>query len=274
MKPGAPFPHAALTPTLLLAVMSRFPQAGRTKTRLIPHLGAAGALEVHLACLNGLLGEAQRWCAAARKDKREFTLFVTPPADHTALRTAGVRLPTGCSLRAQRGAELGTRMHEAMCSLVRPEAIVVLVGCDLPLLRARHWMHAARALERAELVCGPTPDGGYYLIGMHARDLHRIPPAVFSPAAQAGPSRTAQTRYRRTAQDQDRVSQPEPSVLECTEAAARKAGLRTTRIGTLPDVDTLEDLTTVLRWAHRQGFREREALACLRKWTHKLALSQ
>ena len=42
----------------------------------------------------------------------------------------------------------------------------VLIGSDLPLLTAAHLNGAFAALEGADATLGPTPDGGYYLVGL------------------------------------------------------------------------------------------------------------
>lgn len=49
----------------------------------------------------------------------------------------------------------------------RDERRVVLIASDSPQLEADTVVEAFEALDRHDLVLGPTRDGGYYLIGMH-----------------------------------------------------------------------------------------------------------
>ena len=48
------------------------------------------------------------------------------------------------------------------------DGIRVLVGTDIPALRASYVERALAALRIAEVVVGPTEDGGYCLIGMNS----------------------------------------------------------------------------------------------------------
>jgi glycosyltransferase A (GT-A) superfamily protein (DUF2064 family) len=51
----------------------------------------------------------------------------------------------------------------------RPPGPVVVVGTDIPGLRARHVEQAFTTLEHKEAVFGPAADGGYWLIGLARR---------------------------------------------------------------------------------------------------------
>jgi len=76
----------------------------------------------------------------------------------------------GLPLELQQGNDLGERMAHAL-HLERsryPGESVVLLGSDLPGIRARHIRHAHLLLGRADAVIGPARDGGYYLIGLAA----------------------------------------------------------------------------------------------------------
>jgi rSAM/selenodomain-associated transferase 1 len=72
----------------------------------------------------------------------------------------------------QVGGDLGARMFAAFTETKKMGFTqTVLVGTDCPPLHAHHLRDAFRALRRNEVVLGPTPDGGYYLVGA------RNPPA-------------------------------------------------------------------------------------------------
>lgn len=69
---------------------------------------------------------------------------------------------------------------------------VILIGSDLPTLPADSLRDAASALRRqADVILGPTEDGGYYLVG-----LMRPTDAVFSSISWGTPDVFAQTKAR------------------------------------------------------------------------------
>ena len=61
---------------------------------------------------------------------------------------------------------------------VLPPGPVVLVGSDIPALRAGHVARAFRLLGRNDFVFGPAGDGGFWLVG--ARRLKPMPRALFA----------------------------------------------------------------------------------------------
>ena len=107
-------------------------------------------------------------------------------------------------------------MHEAFAAM--PPGPVVMVGTDIPGLRRQHISRAFRALQRHQAVFGPALDGGYWLVGL-APELRDA--GIFSPVRWSTRHALADT-------------------LENIPAACATA-----LIGTLGDVDTVED---VERW--------------------------
>jgi glycosyltransferase A (GT-A) superfamily protein (DUF2064 family) len=61
---------------------------------------------------------------------------------------------------------------------VLPAGPVVLVGSDIPALRAGHIARAFRLLGQHDLVFGPASDGGFWLVG--ARRLKPLPRTLFA----------------------------------------------------------------------------------------------
>ena len=89
----------------------------------------------------------------------EQTLWAACAADRAYLADLG---PT----EVQPTLELGARMSAAMeWGLTRSDRVLVL-GSDAPTLPPRLLLAALRALERADVVLGPTADGGYCLVGV------------------------------------------------------------------------------------------------------------
>lgn len=137
-----------------VVVFARAPRLGTVKRRLGHELGARTALRFHQAMLRATL---RRLRAVPR-----FRLLLAVTPDRAAARwpVPVPRLPQGSG-------DLGQRMHRA-CRRFR-RGRVVLVGCDIPALRAADVLAAFRALGRAEAVFGPAADGGYWLVGLSPR---------------------------------------------------------------------------------------------------------
>jgi rSAM/selenodomain-associated transferase 1 len=67
----------------------------------------------------------------------------------------------------QVGADLGRRMMQVFRDAWdRGSKRAVLIGSDCPALDSRLITEALAALQKNQLVLGPTADGGYYLVGM------------------------------------------------------------------------------------------------------------
>jgi hypothetical protein len=137
----------------LLVLFARAPRLGAVKRRLAREAGNAAALRFHRAMLASLarrLGRDRRW---------RTVLAVTPDR----ARFPAWRLP-----RVSQGrGDLGERMARA---LARDRRRAVLVGSDIPGIRANDIAAAFRALDgRADAVFGPAEDGGYWLVGLGPR---------------------------------------------------------------------------------------------------------
>lgn len=76
----------------------------------------------------------------------------------------------------QRGRDLGSRMRNAFAGCFRAGCLkAILIGTDTPWMGRGRLELALRALDRADVVLGPTRDGGYYLVG-----ARRPVPEMFS----------------------------------------------------------------------------------------------
>ena len=156
---------------LRVQVYARDPEPGRTKTRLLPALGAEGACRCYLCLLDATLEQV----AAARPD--EIEVWSDREPRHDALGERARKL--GARLRVQRGPELGARMAESLEDALADGVLPVLVGSDLPGLTAAHLAEAAAALRAgADAVFAPAEDGGYGLVGLArpAPELFRAVP--------------------------------------------------------------------------------------------------
>jgi rSAM/selenodomain-associated transferase 1 len=140
-------------------VFARDPEPGRTKTRLIPALGADGACRCYLCLLDATLA-----CVAAAAPD-ELELWSDRPPRSPLLRARA--RARGARVRVQAGADLGERMAGALEDALAAGALPLLVGSDLPGLRPAHLRAGAAALRAgADAVFAPAEDGGYGLVGL------------------------------------------------------------------------------------------------------------
>lgn len=148
-------------PNALLMQFAKWPEAGRVKTRLIPALGVAGALDAHLtltlAVLDNLCGSGltvQFWWDRA---------VDSVPADaQGVVRTIEQR---GLGQKIQQGTNLGDRMLDALGTGLEAHALALIVGSDCPSVEPAYVHQAVASLQEYDVVLGPSDDGGYVLIG-------------------------------------------------------------------------------------------------------------
>ena len=196
-----------MPPTTPIAVFARAPVAGAVKTRLMPLLGAEGALRVHRELLESTLFRARDAALGA------VTLWIAGDPADAEVQVCVKRQRVG--LAAQRGADLGARMHAAFETTLAadPGAGCLLIGTDCPALSSTHLQHAAALLATHDVVLGPALDGGYVLIGLNAPQ-----PALFAD-----------------------IDWGSAAVLAATRARIAAAGLRAAELPPLPDLDSADD---------------------------------
>lgn len=148
-----------------LILFTRFPQAGATKTRLIPAIGAEGA-----ALLQQRMTEATFATLTATGAATGATLEVRcQGGDEAALRRW---LPGAASYADQGAGDLGAKLGRAFAAaFAHGRQPIVAVGADCPALSPAHLCAALAALANHDLVIGPATDGGYYLIGLNRPHL-------------------------------------------------------------------------------------------------------
>ena len=162
---------AARRPRLIVFVKE--PRPGRVKTRLARDIGAVAAtwwLRHQSAALIRRIGYDARW----------QTLLAVAPDRALSSRAWPAHLPR----LAQGGGDLGARMRRAL--LAAPPGPVVLVGADIPGIRAHHIAEAFALLGRHEAVLGPATDGGYWLIGLR-RGGRALPRGALAGVRWSGP---------------------------------------------------------------------------------------
>ena len=152
-----------------IIMFTRFPVAGKAKTRLIPELGAKGAAQLQ----RRLTENAIRVLRDTARDR-----CVKPTVCFTGGRRREFRSWLGSDLnyRAQGRGDLGARMRQSFeAAFAQGARKVLAVGTDVPGVSSNILRQAITALEGHDIVLGPAEDGGYYLIGMK-----RFKPELFA----------------------------------------------------------------------------------------------
>jgi hypothetical protein len=144
-----------------LIVFGRYPRPGKTKTRLIPALGPAGAAELQRRLTERTVAVAKR---SLRRTGARLAVHHDGGSRKQMQRWLGRR---DIDYVPQASGDLGGRMFQSLRSAFDQGARrVVLVGTDIPRLGPAHLEAAFDRLGRHDLVIGPSEDGGYWLIGM------------------------------------------------------------------------------------------------------------
>lgn len=200
-------PAAPRAPAGRLIVLTRYPVPGRVKTRLIPAIGAVRAAELQRKMTAATL-------AAARQARRGGDIDIEVRYAGGSHRRVRRWLGGGLLCVPQGDGDLGRRLARAVNNaFALGHRRVVVVGADCPDISAGHLREAFDALDTADLVLGPSTDGGYWLIGLSRRA------DVFTGVAWSTESVLSQTLDR-----------------------ARRAGMKVRTLSMLADVDRPEDL--------------------------------
>jgi rSAM/selenodomain-associated transferase 2/rSAM/selenodomain-associated transferase 1 len=196
-----------------LIVFTRFPDPGKTKTRLIPELGAKGAARLQQQMTEHIIATA-----AKVSNRPGLTIEVRHEGGNAGLLQEW--LGPQFSYRPQGPGDLGRRMARAFEAAFRDsKGAAVIVGSDIPGISADIIQQAFEGLQKNDLVLGPARDGGYYLIGLKKTIPAETYPRLF-----------------------DGINWGTGEVLSQTLQTARESGLRFVLLESLADVDRPDDL--------------------------------
>ena len=148
----------------VLIVFTRFPVAGKTKTRLIPTLGETGAAELQRQM-------TEKTLCYARQAGVPIEVWYTGGTEKQMSDWLGNDL----HYVEQNEGKSGERMELAFQSAFgRGNQRVVLIASDCPSNRTENIQSAFKALRKSDVVLGPSIDGGYYLLGLRSYVLQLI----------------------------------------------------------------------------------------------------
>lgn len=191
-----------------LIIFTRYPQPGKTKTRLIPALGAVGAAQLHRQLTEYTLAQVKELA-----DSQTLSVEVRFAGGNRQLMRdwLGDRIVYQPQNQGDLGEEMAIAFQEALGA---GSLRVVIIGTDCPGINAQLLANAFEQLNQHDLVLGPAADGGYYLIG-----LSQFIPELFSA-----------------------ITWGSNLVMQQTVAIATRKQISYTLLSQLADIDRPEDL--------------------------------
>lgn len=190
----------------MIVVVAKKPDPGAVKTRMCPPLTAKQAalmagLFLHSTIVN-----------ATESDAGEVAIGFAPDTEEDWFKS---RYPD-LHLLPQGEGDLGERMNRLFMQAFQAEqSPVLLIGADTPHLPTQHLSNAIAQLRNsADLVLGPSEDGGYYLVG-----LRRPVPELF-----------------------ENIAWSSSTVFRATVDRAAKFGLKVALLPVERDIDDAKDL--------------------------------
>ena len=191
-----------------LIIFLKYPELGRSKTRLAKDIGNENALKVYIE----LLEHTQLISNKLKFDKYLFYDKVTAN-----------KMPWGDDIYQtayQIESDLGGRMQNAFEQLfLKGYERLVIIGSDCYELTQEIIEQAFELLNNADAVIGPAKDGGYYLLG-----LRKLIPQLFSDVAWST-----------------------DEVFSATVKTLENLNLSYSTTPILSDIDTIDDLTPKLK---------------------------
>lgn len=146
-----------------LIVFTREPEAGKTKTRMMPYLSEEECAELHECFLRDIAKEVA-------KVNADLWLCHTSTSGECPIIRKTFEYAKG--FFPQEGDNLGVRMFNAMDKLLTEGYDnVALMGTDIPEIKAVSIEKAFNIAETKDVALGPTADGGYHLIAMKSAPM-------------------------------------------------------------------------------------------------------
>jgi len=197
----------------LLIIFAKEPAPGQVKTRLCPPLSPRAAARLYEQFLADVLEEM------APMPQIRLALAYTPDAARDYFKKIAA---PGTGVVAQAGPDLGVRLQQAfLWGFAQGAGTVLVRNSDSPDLPRALVAEAREVLASppADVVLGPCPDGGYYLVGLRTPQ-----PQLFCDITWSG-----------------------PGVLADTLAKAHRLGLKVHLLPSWPDIDTFEDVLAFVK---------------------------
>ena len=158
-----------------LILFMRYPEKGVVKTRLAKDIGD----NITLALYKQFLIDILRMCEMIdAKIMLAYSISEKMKDERLFFSKQYINFP-------QEGFDFGQRMFNALCTAFRQGfKKSILIGSDSPDLPGFIIDEAYKALDASDIILGPSPDGGFYLIGFCSDSIDN---EVFSNIEWGGP---------------------------------------------------------------------------------------
>jgi uncharacterized protein len=186
-------------------VFFKSPEIGKVKTRLANEIGEVQACDVYKKLFSITHNVCKQWIE--RQAGRKLVFYGT--GDRSMWNQMNVD-----NAKCQMGYDLGLRMENAIREELRVADNVCIIGTDLPEISVELLENAFERLEHKNTVLGPAKDGGFYLFGTSHMPINAFVDLSWSCA----------------------------NTLEVTERRLQGFGCDISKLQTLRDIDTKEDL--------------------------------
>ncbi|MDB9822593.1 TIGR04283 family arsenosugar biosynthesis glycosyltransferase [Deltaproteobacteria bacterium] len=194
-----------------IIIFGRYPVPGKSKTRLIPKLGPAGAADLYRILM-------EKTFNTVKESASESPFGIEVNFEEGSRQKMRNWLGSVPFLSSQHPGDLGQRMYMAFREAFRIGCRkVLLIGTDIPEISKELLKEAFDELNNNDIVLGPSTDGGYWLIGL------KRPINLFQGVQWGG-----------------------ETVLNQTIALAKKDGLGLHLLAPLTDIDRIEDIMSLL----------------------------
>ncbi|MBC1235756.1 TIGR04282 family arsenosugar biosynthesis glycosyltransferase [Nostoc sp. 2RC] len=192
-----------------LIIFTRYPEPGKTKTRLIPVLGSFGAANLQRQMTEHTILQVKQL-------QKAIDISVEIWFSDGDLQLMQKWLGLDLVYQPQGEGDLGLRMARSLLQAFQSGAEkAIIIGTDCPGLNPEILATAFDKLRTFDLVLGPALDGGYYLIG-----LRQLIPELFA-----------------------NIEWGTANVFQKTVEIAQKVNLSYVNLVSLADVDRPEDLS-------------------------------
>ncbi len=199
-----------------LIIFSRYPEPGKTKTRLIPALGAEGAAQLQKRLSEHTIKQSEQLLQTKSVVRNIY--FAGGDAE-LMKEWLGDQL----NYFEQATGDLGVKICSAFAdSFAKDQERVVIIGIDCPGVNSEILTSAFESLKDNQLVLGTAADGGYYLVGLQKSAASLALPKLFT-----------------------NINWGTSEVLAATKSIADDLGLKVGYLKTLRDIDRPEDLDLV-----------------------------
>ncbi|MDV7338280.1 TIGR04282 family arsenosugar biosynthesis glycosyltransferase [Terasakiella sp. A23] len=139
--------------TLHLVIFAKEPRIGRVKTRLARDIGKVPAWRFYRRMVHEMPRKLRR--------KGPWKTWISHSPDRMK---PGLLSTQADGYLKQGSGDLGERMFRPASTL--PPGPFLVIGTDVPGIRAHHIRKAFKLLGTHDVVFGPADDGGFWLVGL------------------------------------------------------------------------------------------------------------